>query len=50
VGRECWNGLQKFLEPAVYVNALEDALEESEHRVREAYGANYERLSGLKER
>jgi Berberine and berberine like len=50
VGRECWNGLQEFLEPAVYVNALEDALEEGEHRAAEAYGVNYERLAGLKKR
>ena len=49
-GRECWNGLQEVLESAVYVNALEDALEEGEHRVREAYGANCERLAGLKKR
>jgi len=49
-GRECWDGLQAFVEPAVYVNALEDALEEGEHRVRQAYGSNYERLAGLKKR
>jgi FAD/FMN-containing dehydrogenase len=49
-GRECWNALQPFFEPAVYINALEDALEEGAHRVREAYGPNYERLAGLKKR
>ena len=49
-GRECWDGLQTFVEPAVYVNALEDALEEGEHRVRQAYGSNYDRLAGLKKR
>ena len=49
-GRECWDGLQPFVEPAVYVNALEDALEEGEHRIRQAYGSNYERLAGLKKR
>jgi FAD/FMN-containing dehydrogenase len=49
-GRECWNALQPFVEPAVYVNALEDAVEEGEHRVRHAYGSNYERLAGLKKR
>jgi hypothetical protein len=49
-GRECWDALQTFLEPAVYVNALEDALEEGAHRVREAYGVNYERVAGLKKR
>ena len=30
------------------MNALEDAAEEGELRVREAYGANYERLVTLK--
>lgn len=49
-GRECWNALQAFVEPAVYVNALEDALEEGEHRVRQAYGSNYERVVALKKR
>lgn len=46
--RQCWEALQPFVEPAVYVNALEDALEEGELRVREAYGGNYERLAILK--
>ena len=46
--RQCWEALQPFVERAVYVNALEDALEEGELRVREAYGANYERLVILK--
>ncbi|MBV9434434.1 MAG: FAD-binding oxidoreductase [Acidobacteria bacterium] len=46
--RECWTELQEFAERAVYVNALEDALEEGERRVREAYGTNYERLLTLK--
>jgi FAD binding domain/Berberine and berberine like len=49
-GRECWSALQPFFETAVYINALEDALEEGEHRVREAYGPNYERVAGLKKR
>ena len=49
-GRECWKALQPFAERAVYVNALEDALEEGEHRVREAYGANWQRLAALKKR
>lgn len=49
-GRECWSALQPFFEPAVYINALEDALEEGQHRVREAYGPNYERVAGLKKR
>lgn len=33
--RECWEALQPFVERAVYVNALEDALEDGELRVRE---------------
>ena len=33
----------------MYINALEDALEEGEGRVREAYGPNYERLAALKQ-
>jgi len=49
-GRECWAAMQPFVEPAVYVNALEDALEEGEARVREAYGANYDRLAALKKK
>jgi FAD/FMN-containing dehydrogenase len=32
----------------VYINALEDALDEGEGRVREAYGPNYDRLAALK--
>jgi FAD/FMN-containing dehydrogenase len=46
--RECWKALEPFAERAVYVNALEDALEEGEARVREAYGPNYEKLVSLK--
>jgi FAD/FMN-containing dehydrogenase len=46
--RECWAAMQPFAEHAVYVNALEDAVEEGERRVREAYGPNYERLVALK--
>lgn len=46
--RECWEALQPFVEKAVYVNVLEDSLEEGELRVREAYGVNYDRLVGLK--
>ena len=48
--RQCWAELQPFVERAVYVNALEDAQEEGELRVREAYGANYERLATLKKK
>lgn len=46
--RECWQALQPFAERALYVNLLEDAVEEGEQRVREAYGPNYERLVALK--
>jgi len=46
--REGWDALHPFVEPAVYVNALEDGLEDGERRVREAYGSNYDRLVALK--
>jgi FAD/FMN-containing dehydrogenase len=46
--RECWQALAPHADRAVYVNALDDALEEGERPVREAYGANYERLRELK--
>ncbi len=36
------------MERALYVNALEDALEEGQARVREAYGPHYDRLVALK--
>ena len=49
-GRECWEAIQPFAERAVYVNALEDALDEGQHRVREAYGPNYDRLVALKKK
>ncbi len=39
-----------MVERAVYVNALEDAVEEGEQRVREAFGPNYDRLVALKNR
>lgn len=48
--RECWEALRPYVERAVYVNALEDAVEEGELRVREAYGANYDRLAILKQK
>ncbi len=47
-GRERWDALQPFAERAVYINALEDALDEGKHRIREAYGPNYERVVALK--
>jgi FAD/FMN-containing dehydrogenase len=46
--REFWEGLKPFVDQAVYVNALEDDHEEGERPVREAYGANYDRLRALK--
>ena len=46
--RECWGALQPFVDRAIYVNVLEDNVEEGEQRVREAYGPNYERLVTLK--
>ncbi len=46
--RDCWGSLQPFVERALYVNAIEDAVEEGLARVREAYGPNYDRLLALK--
>jgi FAD/FMN-containing dehydrogenase len=46
--REGWQTVQPLVEPAMYVNGLEDAIEEGEQRVREAYGFNFERLVALK--
>ena len=46
--RECWGALKPFVERALYVNALEDSVEEGQGRVREAYGPNYDRLVALK--
>jgi hypothetical protein len=48
--RECWEDLKPFVERALYVNALEDAVEEGQDRVKEAYGPNYDRLVGLKDK
>ena len=48
--QECWQAIQPFADRALYVNALEDAAEEGEHRILEAYGANYGRLVALKNR
>jgi FAD/FMN-containing dehydrogenase len=42
--RRFFEAMSPYLERAVYVNNLGD----SEHRVREAYGANYERLVAVK--
>jgi hypothetical protein len=46
--RECWDALCPHVDQAVYVNALDDAVEEDDLRVRQAYGENYPRLKGLK--
>ena len=40
--------MQPFLERGVYVNDLDQ--DESEDRVRSAYGANYDRLAQVKAR
>jgi hypothetical protein len=47
-GRRCWQDMQPFMENAVYVNGLEDAQEEGERRVLEAYGENHARIAALK--
>ncbi len=46
--RESWDAIQPFFEAGVSLNAVEDTVEEGEHRVREAYGVNYDRLVALK--
>jgi FAD/FMN-containing dehydrogenase len=48
--RECWDAMSPHVDQAVYANALDDGLEEDDLRVRQAYGANYQRLKGLKKR
>jgi hypothetical protein len=45
--RECFAAIGPFLERGVYVN---DLGVESEDRVRDAYGANYDRLTAIKAR
>jgi FAD/FMN-containing dehydrogenase len=47
-GRETWDTIQPFMDAGVYVNALEDGLEEGEQRLAEAYGPNYQRLLAVK--
>jgi FAD/FMN-containing dehydrogenase len=49
-GRECWDAMQPYVDRAVYVNGLEDAGANDEQPVRDAYGANFERLVALKKR
>ena len=48
-GWECWEATQPFVDRAAYVNAMEDAVGESEQPVRDAYGPNYP-LAALKKR
>jgi FAD/FMN-containing dehydrogenase len=48
--RGCWDALTPYVDQAVYVNTLDGSLEDGEQRVRQAYGANYERLRALKVR
>ena len=47
-GRRCWADSQRFMQPAVYINGLEDMAEQSAIRVHEAYGINYRRVAALK--
>ena len=47
--REGWQALKPFGE-GLYVNLLEDANEEGQDRVRDAYGPNYDRLVALKKK
>jgi FAD/FMN-containing dehydrogenase len=49
-GRECWEAMQPYVDRAVYVNAMEDVATGGEQPVRDAYGANYERLTALKKK
>ena len=46
--RDSWDAIQPFFARAVSLNAVEDTAVEGEHRVREAYGVNYDRLVALK--
>jgi FAD/FMN-containing dehydrogenase len=48
--RDCWQAMKPYVDQAVYVNALDDAAEEGELRVRQAYGTNYERLKTIKQK
>jgi FAD/FMN-containing dehydrogenase len=47
-GRQCWEAMQPHVDRAVYVNGMEDAAAGGEQPVRDAYGANYERVAWLK--
>jgi hypothetical protein len=46
--RECWEALRRFYEPSASVNAVDDAINDDDERVRSAYGSNFERLTLLK--
>ena len=48
--RGVWELLRPLSPEGVYVNYMQDEAEEGEVRVRAAFGANYERLAGLKRR
>jgi hypothetical protein len=44
--REAWEGMRRFSTGGTYVNFLTE--EEGEDRIRNAYGANYDRLAEVK--
>jgi FAD/FMN-containing dehydrogenase len=46
--KDCWLKMRPYTDHAIYVNALDDGVEEGEERVREAYGPHHERLRKLK--
>ena len=43
--RECWEALRPSYERSAYVNAVDDAINDDDERVKSAYGANYDRLA-----
>jgi hypothetical protein len=45
--RRCWEAFKPFYERSAYVN---DLGEEGDQRIREAFGANYERLAAVKKK
>jgi len=47
--RGVWEALRPFAPPGVYVNYMQEEADEGGVRVREAYGAKYERLAAFKE-
>jgi hypothetical protein len=46
--RETWEAIRPFSTGGAYVNF--QSADEGEDRVRAAYGANYQRLAGVKQR